>query len=107
MPPPPRLTKKTLPPTVSGSIAPVSGTRTRGWTLRPASVLSSSMWKQSVATAKIAGGGGTTAGHAAGLGRLTRRPVIWLGSATVNTSLGNGPPEGDDRSNRAWTPAAG
>src|SRR5262249_48593191 len=94
------------PSTLSGSMAPVNGTRTRGWMLKPSSVFSSSMSKQSVGTENSAGGGGTTAGQVAGFGRLTRRPVFWVGSGTVNTSLGKGPPDGDDRSNRAWTPAA-
>jgi hypothetical protein len=38
-----------------------------------------------------------------GSGKLTRRPVFWVGSATVKRSLANGPPAGLPRSNKGWT----
>src|SRR5207244_13651851 len=98
-PPPrvsPRLTKKTLLLfTVATSMAPENDTEMRGCRLKPSSVLSTSMSAQSF-------------GRAAqfGLGRATRTPELWLGSATVNTSLANGPPDSEARSKPALTPAA-
>src|SRR3989442_370988 len=98
-PPPsvsPRLRKKTLALlTVATSIAPENGIETRGCMLKPSSVLSTSMSRQSeTRTAQF------------GLGRFTRTPVLWLGSAAVKRSVGYGISDGDERSNRAWTPAA-
>src|SRR2546428_10503531 len=92
----PRLTRKTLLLlTDAGSIGPVKGMEMRGWRLKPSSVLSTSMSAQSL---------GNVAQF--GLGRLTRTPVRWVRSRTVNTSLGNGRPDGDEPSKRTRTPAA-
>src|SRR2546426_2869565 len=92
----PRLRKKTLPLlTVATSIGPENGIDTRGCRLKPSSVLSTSMSRQS-----------ETRTAQSGLGRLIRTPVLWLGSGTVKRSVGNGISEGDDRSNLACTAAA-
>src|SRR5687768_4274504 len=99
-PPPsvfPRLTKKTLPLlTLATSIGPENDTEMRGCRLKPSSALRTSMSAQSVGRITQLG-----------LGRLTRRPVLWPGSGTVKTSLGKGPADGEDRSKAALTPAAG
>src|SRR2546425_70162 len=93
----PRLTRKTLLLlTDAGSIGPVKGMEMRGWRLKPSSVLSTSMSAQSL---------GNVAQF--GLGRLTRTPVRWVRSRTVNTSLGNGRPDGDEPSNGTRTRGAG
>ena len=92
----PRLTRKTVSlVTVFTSMGPLKGMDSRGCKLKPSSVLMTSRLAQSV---------GRT--EQSGLGRLTLRPVLWLGSATVNRLLGNGPPVGVSRLKRAWTPAA-
>src|SRR2546422_2034457 len=92
----PRLTRKTLLLlTDAGSIGPVKGMEMRGWRLKPSSVLSTSMSAQSLRNVAQFG-----------LGRLTRTPVRWVRSRTVNTSLGNGRPDGDEPSKRTRTPAA-
>jgi len=92
----PRLKKKTLELfTVATLIAPENGMDTRGCKLKPSSVLSTSMSAQSEGRTRQSG-----------LGRRTRTPVLWLGSSTVKRSVGNGIVAADERSNRAWTPAA-
>ena len=68
------LSKKTLPGTVAGSIGPLNGTRTRGWRLKPSSVLISSRSKQSVGTVGSRGVG--AAGQVGGFGMFTRNRVF-------------------------------
>src|SRR5438105_8801878 len=87
----PRLLRNTLVLlTEPGSIGPLNGIDIRGWALKPSSMFNTSMSAQSL---------GRTA--QSGFGRLIRIPVLWLGSTTVNTSLGNGPPAGVSRLNWA------
>src|SRR5260370_21873933 len=62
------------------------------------------MSKRSGGVEAVSGIGG--GGQPAGVGRLTRRNVLLLGSGTVKRSVGNGPRAGELRSNRASTPAA-
>jgi hypothetical protein len=73
--------------TLLGSIAPVNGIEIRGWTLKPSSVLRTSMSAQS---------DGRTA--QSGFGRSTRSPVGCVQSIAAQRLLGNGPPSGVDRS---------
>src|SRR5262249_14199143 len=69
----------------------VEGTDSRGWRLKPSSVLRTCMsaWSE-----------GCVVGS--GNGRLIRPPVSWLGSATVKWLLGDGPRRRLVRSKRAW-----
>ena len=73
--------------TLLGSIAPVNGIEIRGCTLKPSSVLRTSMSWQSDGRAAQSG-----------FGRSTRRPVGCDQSTAVQRSLGNGPPSGVERS---------
>jgi hypothetical protein len=76
--------------TLFASIAPLNGTDKRGWRLKPSRELRTAMSSQSERRVSQSGSG-----------RLTRRPVLWLVSATVNQSLGKGPVTGALRSKRA------
>ena len=68
----PGPTRKTVElETVERSIGPENGTETRGWMLKPSSVLSTSASAQSVGRAAQSG-----------LGRFTRRPVACVASST-------------------------
>ena len=58
--------------TVERSIGPENGIEIRGWMLKPSSVSSTAMSAQSDAWVAQSG-----------LGRSTRRPVIWVESRTV------------------------
>ncbi len=73
--------------TLAGSIAPVKGIEIRGWTLKPSSVLRTSMSAQSDGRATQSG-----------FGRSTRSPVGCDQSTAVQRSLGNGLPSVVDRS---------
>src|SRR5215213_7114343 len=87
----PSLTRKTVVLlTVVTSMGPLNETDSRGCRLKPSSVLMTltSAWSDG----RLA---------ASGSGRLIRRLVSWLASATVNRSLGNGPRSGLSRSNAA------
>src|SRR5262245_41855466 len=85
------LIKKTVPLlTVVTSMGPLNGIDRRGCRLNPSSVL------RRVTSSKSDG-----CVARSGSGRLTRRPVSWLESATVNRSLGNGPLSRAPRSNAA------
>src|SRR2546425_154542 len=77
------------------SIGPSNGIDTRGRRLKPSRVLMTSRSSQSEGRAEQSG-----------LGILTLSPVFWLGSTTVKTLLGKGPPPGVRKSKRAWTSAA-
>src|SRR5215813_13018764 len=89
------MRKTVLLLTVATSIAPSKGMDSRGWRLKPSSVLMTARSSQSDwRTAQ------------SGKGKLTRRRVFCLASGTVNQSLGNGPVVGVARSNRAWTSAS-
>src|SRR5262245_1474329 len=87
---PSAIRKTVLLLTVATSIGPLNWIDRRGWRLKPSSVLM---------TLTSAKSDGRLA--ASGSGRLTRRFVNWLESATVKRSLGNGPPTGELRSNAA------
>ena len=63
------------------SIGPENGIEMRGWTLKPSSVLRTSMSAQSDGRAAQSG-----------FGRSTRRPVSWVRSEVVKRLLGNGWP---------------
>src|SRR5262249_40198555 len=76
-------------------IGPENGIETRGWRLKPSSVLMTSMSAQSE---------GRTA--QSGLGRLTRSPVLLSWSNTVKRSLGNRLRTVEDRSKSVSTAAA-
>ena len=77
-----RLRRKTFELlTLAGSIAPVNGIEIRGCTLKPSSVLRTSMSAQS---------DGRTA--QSGFGRLTRSPVFCDQSNVVQRLLGKGLP---------------
>ena len=73
--------------TLPGSIEPVKGIEIRGWTLKPSSVLRTSMSAQSDGRAAQSG-----------FGRSTRRPVCCDQSTVVQRSLGNGLASGVDGS---------
>src|SRR5262245_9264128 len=84
------IRKTVLLVTVVTSIGPLNGIDRRGWRLKPSSELR--MLTSAASDGRLA---------ASGSGRLTRRLVSWLVSATVKRSLGNGPPSGELRSNAA------
>src|SRR2546426_6541190 len=77
------------------SIDPEKGIESRGWRLKPSSVLMTSTSAQSVGRVEQLS-----------LGRFIRSPVLLSWSKSVKRSLGNAPVTVEARSNRASTAAA-